>query len=471
MRQNAIITIIIVAVFTLFFAGYIYPSFLNEKIDQINEGSFLNIERRFKEVDFQLGLDLQGGAHLLYQADLTGVPDAEVGDRMRALRDLIERRVDNFGIGEPVVQVKGDRLIVELPGIDDQEEAINQIGETPFLEFKIESSVEKLEQISEKRNEIGEYLEKSFAEINLVEDFEKLQEVENWELAFEEGFDSFGLTGRFLVNAQVNIHQMTGQPLVSLSFDNEGAKILQEITKENIGKAIATYLDNEIIQIATIQEEVPGGQAQISGNLTLEESRNLVRDLKIGALPVPIHLISQQSVGPALGQESLSRSITAGIFGLLAVMVFMIVYYKMFGVLASVSLLIYVVLVLFFFKLISVTLTLSGIAGFILSVGMAIDANILIFSRIREELKDQKSFEKAVAEGFLRAWPSIRDGNLTTILVAFILFFVSTSFVQGFATVLIFGILISIFTAMVITKSLILCFSGTKISEIKKLWL
>ncbi len=465
MRKNSIITIIIVAVFTLFFIGYIYPSFFNEKLED------LNVQRRFKEVEFQLGLDLQGGAHLLYQADLTGVPDNEVSDRMTALRDLVERRVDNFGIGEPLVQVKGDRLVVELPGVEDQEEAINQIGETPFLEFKIEISDEKKEQITQKIEEIEDHLGKEFEEIDLAEDFERLQEVENWELIFQDQFESIGLTGRFLRDAHVNIHQVTGQPAVSLTFDSEGAEILQEITRDNIGKAIATYLDQEIIQIAVIQEEISGGQAQISGNLTMEESRNLVRDLKIGALPVPISLISQQSIGPALGQESLSRSITAGIIGLLAVIAFMVIYYRMFGLLASVSLLIYIILVLTVFKLISVTLTLSGIAGFILSVGMAIDANILIFSRIREELSENKNFEKAVSEGFARAWPSIRDGNITTVLVASILFLVSTSFVQGFATVLIIGILISIFNAMVVTRSLILFFSGTKLSEIKKLWL
>ncbi len=470
MKKKGIITTIIILIFAVFSAGFVYPEPFNEKISELNEATPFNINRRFKEVDFELGLDLQGGAHLLYQADLSGVDEADHGDRMTALRDLIERRVDHFGIGEPLVQVRGDRLVVELPGVRDQEEAIEQIGETPFLEFRIQKSNEEIEAINEKRSEIEEFLGKDF-EFVTDEDIDSLEgEVEDWELAFEEEFESVGLTGRFLRGAEINFNQLTGEPVVSLTFDSEGAEILQELTRENIGNSIATYLDDDIIQIATIQEEIGGGRAQISGNLTVESARELARDLQIGALPVPIELISQQSVGPALGRESLERSIRAGIFGLLAVVIFMISYYKMLGLLASLSLLVYVILVLLSFKVLSVTLTLSGIAGFVLSIGMAIDANILIFSRMKEELADGKTFERAVEEGFSRAWPSIRDGNLTTILVAMILFFVSTSFVQGFATVLIIGISISIFTSMVFTRSMIRSFLASKLSEIKRLW-
>ena len=471
MKEKAIITSIIILIFAVFAAGFVNPQFFNQKIENFNENTSFNCNRRLKEVDFELGLDLQGGANLLYQADLSDVDEREVDDRMRALRDLIERRVDHFGIGEPVVQVRGDRLSVELPGVRDQNEAIEQIGETPFLEFKIQRSDEEVQLIEEKRMEVVEFFDKSLDEITDEEKQNLEGEIEDWEYAFMEEFESIGLTGRYLQGARVNFNELTGQPMVSLRFDGEGADILQRITADNVGRSIATYLDEEIIQIATIQEEIPGGEAQISGNLSAEEARQLARDLEIGALPVPISLISQQSVGPSLGARSLDRSVRAGALGLTAVIIFMIFYYKLLGLLASISLLVYVTFVLSAFKILGVTLTLSGIAGFILSIGMAIDANILIFSRMREELDDGKSFKRAVEDGFERAWPSIRDGNLTTILVAFILFSVSTSFVQGFATVLIIGITISLFTAMIVTKSFIQSFLGTKLSEIKKLWI
>ncbi len=471
MKKKAIITSIIILVFAVFAAGFVNPQFFNEKIESFNESTPFSIDRRLKEVDFELGLDLQGGANLLYQADLSDVDEREVDDRMRALRDLIERRVDHFGIGEPVVQVRGDRLSVELPGVRDQAEAIEQIGETPFLEFKIQRSDEEVQLIEEKRIEVTQFLDKELEDITEEEKQDLEGEIEDWEYAFMEEFESIGLTGRYLQGARVNFNELTGQPMVSLRFDGEGADILREVTAENVGRSIATYLDEEIIQIATIQEEIPGGEAQISGNLSAEEARQLARDLEIGALPVPIRLISQQSVGPALGAQSLERSVKAGALGLTAVIVFMIFYYKFLGLLASLSLLVYVAFVLSAFKILGVTLTLSGIAGFILSIGMAIDANILIFSRVREELNDGKSFKRSLEDGFERAWPSIRDGNLTTILVAFILFSVSTSFVQGFATVLIIGIAISMFTAMIVTRSFIESFLGTKLAEIKKLWI
>ncbi len=471
MRKKALITTIAILLFTLLMTGYVHPTFFNEKIERVNEATPLSIERRLKEIDFEMGLDLQGGAHLVYQADLTDIEEADRADRMQALRDLIERRVDLFGIGEPLVQVRGDRLVVELPGVRDQEEAIQQIGETPFLEFKIRRPQEEIDEIVEKRQEVEEFLGKTIDQIS-EEDEEVLEgEIEDWELALEKEFKSIGLTGRFLRGAQITFNQLTGEPAVSLNFDSEGAEILHEITKENIGNTIATYLDDEIIQTANIREAIPRGEAQISGNLSAEEARRLARDLEIGALPVPISLISQRSIGPALGRESLNRSVRAGILGFLAVIIFMIFYYKGLGILASLSLITYIIILLSVFKLLSVTLTLSGIAGLVLSIGMAIDANILIFSRIREEIERGREFQPAVEKGFSRAWPSIRDGNLTTALVALILFFVSTSFVQGFATVLIFGILTSLFTSMIVTRSFILSFIGTRISEIKKLWI
>lgn len=476
MHKKAIIVAISIIIVAVIAGGFIRPGFYNEKLDRVDELTPFEVNSRFKTVDFELGLDLQGGVHLLYQADLEDIPNKQQSDRMIALRDLIERRVDHFGIGEPLVQVRGERLVVELPGVQNQKQAIDEIGETPFLEFRVlDDDEERVKKIRNKRREVDLTLDESPSEISIEDLTEEEkstldEEIDDWKMAFEDEFVSTELTGRYLTGAKTRIDQMSGEPAVSLEFNQQGAKLLQEITAENVQKPLATYLDGKQIQVATIQEEIPGGQAQISGNMNIEEAKELSRDLEIGALPVPIELISQRSVGPALGEEALTRSVRAAIVGFLMVVVFMILYYKLMGVFASLSLIIYVLFVLSVFKLISVTLTLSGIAGFALSVGMAIDANILIFSRIREEMGENTSFKKALQNGFSNAWPSIRDGNLTTILVAFILFSVSTSFVQGFATVLIIGILVSLFAAMVITRSFLYSFINTKLSEYKQLW-
>ena len=258
--------------------------------------------------------------------------------------------------------------------------------------------------------------------------------------------------------------------MVLLQFDDEGSKIFEELTERNIGKPLAIYIDGIPISVPTVQEKISQGKAQITGQFTIEEAKTLARNLNAGALPVPINLISQQSVGPTLGEISLQKSLKAGIFGLIAIVLFLIILYRLPGLLASMALVIYVALILALFKLIPVTLTLAGIGGFILSIGMAIDANILIFSRLREELRSGKSFGVAVEEGFNRAWPAIRDGNLTTLIVALILFSFGTSFVKGFALTLTLGIIISMFSAIIITKNFLRCFVGTKLERIKILW-
>ncbi len=446
-----------------------FPSFFNQGADFINKRTAFTLPE-MRERDFMLGLDLQGGAYLLYEADLTGVPSGERDERMRGLRDLIERRIDLYGVAEPSVQVVGERLAVEIAGAHDLDEAINIIGETPFLDFReISPEIEKKQE--EKWEEIAEYLDKPLEEITL-EDLTKLEEaeVENWEIVLEDPYKKTDLTGRHLENARVVMHPVTQEPVISLVFSEEGAEIFEEITERNIGEPLATFLDGELLQEAIVQEKISGGEAQITGVFSVEEAYNIARDLRIGALPVPIELVSQQSIGPALGEDSLKVSVEAGIFGFLLVALFMIFVYRLPGFVSVLSLSIYILFVVFLFKIIPVTLTLSGIAGFVLSVGMAIDANILILSRTREELKEGRNLENSVEEGYKRAWPSIRDGNLTTLMVAIILFFITTSFVRGFAVTLILGILVSIFCAMVITKALLDFFAENKISKIKALW-
>ena len=427
---------IVAAIFLLaFLAGsLVYPKFLRLPY--------------FSDIPFKLGLDLQGGIHLLYQADLSQIGEKEKSEAMAGLRDVIERRINLFGVREPIVQIQGERLIVEIAGIIDPAEAIKQIGQTPFLEFK------------EQRENYQEILAKNKEVIKA-----------GGEGQIEDPFQSTNLTGRYLKKAELGFDRTTNLPLVLLQFDDEGAKIFEELTARNVGKQLAIYIDQIPISTPVVQEKISGGKAQITGNFKVEEAKELARNLNAGALPLPIKLISQQAVGPILGKISLEQSLKAGFFGFLAIIIFITLFYRLAGILASLALVIYVILVLAIFKIIPVTLTLAGIGGFILSIGMAIDANVLIFSRMREELRSGKNFSQSLEEGFSRAWPAIRDGNLTTLIVAAILFSFGTSFIKGFATTLSLGILISMFSAIIITKNFLRCFVGTKLEKIKLLWL
>jgi preprotein translocase subunit SecD len=461
---------LILFLFLVFFCYIItFPDTYNRKVRILNEKTPFSLPL-LEERDFVFGLDLQGGAYLLYQADFEGVPSGERIQRMEGLRNLIERRVNLYGIAESSVQVRGERLVVEIPGAHDLDRAIDIIGETPFLDFReISPEIEKMQE--EKIEEIASYLGKEVEEISF-EDILGLDEseIENWEIIFDEPYKETNLTGRHLENARVSMHPVTQEPVILLTFNKEGAVLFEEITERNVGKPVATFLDGVLLQEATVQEKISGGEAQITGGFSMEEAYNVARDLRIGALPVPIELISQQSIGPALGEDSLAVSLRAGMLGMLFVAAFMIFVYRLPGLLAVISLSTYVLFVIFLFKVIPITLTLSGIAGFILSIGMAIDANILIISRLREEIRDGKSVFKSVDEGYKRAWSSIRDGNITTLMVAIILFFITTSFVRGFAVTLILGILVSLFCAMIINRLFLTFFEEGRFSKIKDLW-
>jgi len=412
------------------------------------EPSFFNINIQTK--DFLLGLDLQGGVELLYQADLSQIEADARTQAMEGLRDVIERRINTLGVREPEVEtvVAGDtyRLKVRIPGITDPQAAIQEIGKTPYLEFRtLKDNYEEIEEHNQQVAETGEG---------------ELQEL----------FEPTQLTGRYLQSAGVDYDQTTYNPYITLQFDDTGSEIFERLSEENIGKPLAIFIDNQLISAPNIREKITGGRAQITGDYTNDEAQFLARNLNSGALPVPIgEPISQVTVGPTLGMASLQKSLKAGFWGIIAIIVFLIVIYRVPGILAAISLIIYGVLFLALFKLASFTLTLSGIGGFILSLGMAVDANILIFSRMREELREGKDLVPAVEQGFKRAWPSIRDGNLTTLIVGLILFGVGTSFVQGFATTLCLGIVISMITAVVVSRSFLHTFAQMKLS--KKLWL
>ena len=401
--------------------------------------------------NFKLGLDLRGGTQLVYNADTSRLAGGDVDDAMSALRDVIERRVNLFGITEPTVQtetanigVEGSqrRLIVELPGVSAIDEAVALIGQTPTLEFKTERLTEERDVILKKIEEIKKKQESG---ADTSKDIETLK---------DPYYIDSQLTGRFLKTARVEFNSQTSEPYVSLEFNDEGANLFAKITRDNVGKNVAIYLDGQPISQPRVNEEITGGKAQISGGFTPQEAKLLAGRLNSGALPIPIALVASSKVGATLGEGAFERGTTAALYGYLAVIIFLIAWYRVPGLIAALSLAIYAVIVLALFKLLSVTLTAAGIAGFILSLGMAVDANVLIFERMKEEKKRGKQISVAIGEGFSRAWTSIRDSNISSLITAIILFWFGTSLVQGFALVWMIGIATSLFASLVITKML-----------------
>lgn len=450
-----------------------YPNYFNKGVDFLNNKLSWTLPH-FPEKSYVLGLDLQGGVQLIYQADLNQVADKS--GSMSGLRDVIERRVNLFGVSEPVVQIQGqDRLLVELPGITNVQQAIQMIGQTPYLEFDEERTEAESKPILDKIKEVQAVQDKG-GDISKIKD---------WQIALQNPyFKPTDLNGKYLTKATVIFDQTTYKPQIQLQFNDEGAKIFEEITARNIKKPIAIYLDgasiidtngdgqidNQDLYAPIVQDKITGGKAVITGDISTQTANTISSRLNSGALPVKIGApISQETVGPTLGSVSLQKSFIAGLWGFLAVVIFMLVIYRFPGLLASLALVIYVALVLSLFKLIPVTLTLAGIGGFILSIGMAVDANILIFARMREEIKSGKSLSQAIDEGFKRAWPSIRDSNFNSLIVCAILFFVATSFIKGFAFTLALGILVSLFSAIFITRILLMVFIGPRMEKFK--WL
>ncbi|OGY42196.1 MAG: protein-export membrane protein SecD [Candidatus Buchananbacteria bacterium RBG_13_39_9] len=621
-----------------------YPQMFNQSIDLINNKLGLKIPQFFNW-PFRLGLDLQGGTQLIYQADVSKVPGSDRNDSLEGVRDVIERRVNAFGVSEPLVQTtkEGDnyRVIVELAGVKDVTEAIKMIGETPLLEFK-EQSTEPAQLTEEQKKEMEEYNKKAKASANEIltevlaapDKFSKIAKEKSEDLAtneqggdlgfiqdggtngeffktlknlsqnevygdiiensegynilkrgemkeetkvkashllicykgaercdkdtskedarkkieelksqataenfaelvkanstepgasesagdlgyfsrgqmvkeFEDAVFSMetgsisdvietqfgfhliyksdqkqeptyqafriliknkkesdyisqgeykytGLTGKHLKKAQVNFDPNTNEPQVSLEFNDEGKDLFADITGRNVGKIVGIFLDGEAISLPKVNEKISEGKAVITGKFTLDEAKTLTRRLNAGALPVPIELVSQQTVGASLGQQFADRSLKAGLLAFILIAIFMICYYRLPGLLSVFALVIYSVVIMAIFKLIPVTLTLSGIAGFVLSVGMAVDANVLIFERMKEELGWGKPLGSASEEGFRRAWPSIRDSNVTTLISSFILYWFGTSIIKGFALTLSIGVLISMVSAILITKN------------------
>lgn len=530
----------------LAFAGILVLTVLAGVIDH-PKGPDIAIGDYQKELKVHLGLDLQGGTSLLYDADVSEIADEERATALEGVRDVIEQRINAFGVSEPNIQTvhSGEdwRVLVELPGVTDITEAVNRIGETPLLEFKTEGEAPEL--TDEEKEAIRVQNEEAQATAQSVlerarngEDFSALatefsedpvsaadggdlgeleegQTVEEFDtVLFETGtvgevypelvetvfgwhiikvderntvpaddeenvstakahhilirseseesqqigpyYEDTGLTGEQLDRADVTFDPNSGLPTVTLTFNKEGKDLFAQITREHVGETVAIYLDGMIISAPVVQTEIANGEAVISGNFTLEESKELSQRLNAGALPVPITLISQQNVGPSLGQESIERSIFAGIVGLIALCLFMIIYYRWTGIMAIVALSIYFAIVLALFKFFAIALTLAGIAGFILSIGIAVDANVLIFERTKEELRAGKPVKKAIEDGFNRAWTSIRDSNLSSLITCLLLYWFGSSLIRGFAVTLSIGILVSMFSAITITRTFLL---------------
>lgn len=509
----------------------------------------------FREIKVHLGLDLKGGSRLVYDADVNKIPESDRGAALDGVRDVIERRVNAFGVTEPLVQTSRtggrSRIIVELAGILDVNEAIRRIGETPLLQFKEQGSppaltpdqlaaAESFNASQKKKAEealrkviaagadfaalakefsedtskeaggdlgylrretlVVEYADVIFDQLKVgeisssivespfgyhiiqktdqrevEENGAKVTEVRSSHILFrsqtthpeDSGLTwvDTGLTGQQLKQAAVTFDPNTGEPNVLLTFNDDGKQLFGEITKRNLQKPVGIFLDGSPISEPIVQTEITTGDAVIEGNFTLPEAKQLAQRLNAGALPVPITLVNQQTVGPTLGRLSIEKSIFAGLVGLAAVVLFMIAIYRLLGVIAVVSLFSYTALTLAIFKLWPVTLTLAGVAGFILSIGMAVDANILIFERIREELRAGRPLPDAIEEGFRRAWLSIRDSNVSSLITTLILAWFGTSIIKGFAITLAIGILVSMFTAITIARTLLRLTAGRTLAQ------
>lgn len=393
-------------------------------------GWFLWSTQQSGKFPVKLGLDLAGGTELIYRADTSGVQGDKQG-ALNSLRDIIDRRVNLFGVAEPLVQLEHssavagqpeDRLLVDLPGVTDVKAAVDALGKTPVLEFKLESATPVV--------------------VN----------------GTTTNFVPTGLTGRYVKSAQLQFATgssggtTANEPIVVLNFDDTGSKLFQKITSENVGGTLAIFLDGQPISEPVIKEAISGGSATISGSFTPVQARDLVQNLNFGALPVPITLISSDSVGPTLGAQAFHQGLIAAAVGFALVSLFMILWYRLPGIIAVLALVIYVLITIALIKFIPITLTASGIAGFILSIGLAVDANVLIFERMKEELRAGKGAQEASKIGFGRAWPAIRDGHLTMIISAIILFWVGTSLVKGFALVFGFGVITSLFSAVFVSR-------------------
>ncbi len=451
--QRLLIPILILILIT------IYIVLPNSPGIHLNSGSF-NISRDFTT---HLGLDLVGGVQALLEADLpaNATIDAEA---MRTARAIVENRVNGLGVSEAVVQQAGDRrILVELPGETDPQKALETIQQTGLLEFVDMSSLSPQEAIalvgSTVQTDFGQSAESSTTPEATAAPTETITSTAvtsaTQGTAQLPVFHTI-MTGAGLKNVAVSTSQ-AGEYQVSFELQNTETQTFADFTRAHVGQILAIILDKKVISVPSINQPITDGQGVITGNFTLQTANDLAIQLRYGSLPIPLKVITSQTVGPTLGEDSLRRSLVAGVIGMLSVVLFMVLYYRLPGFVADMALIVYALTTFSLYKLIPVTLTLPGIAGFVLSVGVAVDANILIFERLKEELRAGRTLRQAIDLGWDRAWPSIRDSNLSTLITCGILFWFGSNFgasiVKGFSLTLAVGVLVSMFTAIIVTRS------------------
>lgn len=427
----------------------------------------------FERRGMVLGLDLKGGTQLVLEADFSGVDAAETGNALAGVSNVIERRINAYGVAETQVSQQGEsRILVQLPGVKNIEEAKALIGKTAQLDFR--ECVPLDEETLAALEALDETMEISFLPC-IMTDEEDNTIPGRWEIATAVGSGGLvrELTGRYFnPNAAVVLDPQTSRPQVSFEFDDEGARLFEQITTRLVGKPLGIFLDDELIS-APIVQSVISKQGVIT-QMDLDEAQLLAIQMNAGALPVPIKIVGEQAVDATLGADSIRNSIMAGEIGMVIVLLFMLFYYRLPGAVAGLALIIYALMVLALFKLIPVTLTLAGIAAFILSVGMAVDANVLIFERLKEELRAGRPLTDAIERGFDRAWPSIRDSNVSTFITCIVLYWFGQNFgaslVMGFALTLFVGVAVSMFTAIVVTRTFLRRLVGMGLAEDMRLF-
>lgn len=406
----------------------------------INPSSYLGRIGINRDLAFRKGLDLQGGTSITLKADMKDIPLSQRDSALESAKTVIERRINFFGVSEPVIQTSragGDyRIIAEIPGVTDTNAAIDLIGKTAKLTFWEDSGASVSAKLATS----------SAFPLGLTQLF--------------VGPKKTNLTGSDLQQAAVSFDQSTGRPQVQLTFTSDGAKKFADITKRNVGKIVAIALDNMVIEAPRVNEPIYGGNAVITGQFTTEQAKAIQIQLNAGALPISLSVLQQQAIGATLGQSSLEKSLLAGFIGFIVIVIFMVSLYGRLGVVASFALTIYTLIVLTLFRLIPITLTLAGIAGLILSIGIAVDANILIFERMKEEARRGRSITTAIDLGFSRAWPSIRDSNISSLITSAILYYFGTGMIRGFALTLALGVIISMFSAIFVTRTFLRIFYG-----------
>ncbi len=449
---------ILTAIIVILALAYLYPTY--QWYSKSPEERVKLEERKDKILGkiLKLGLDLRGGMHLVLEVDLNRLPQGtSPSDAMERALEVIRNRVDQFGVAEPLIARQGDRwLIVELPGVKDPERAIGLIGKTALLEFKLVNDGIRISEILDSEGKVDPS--------KIPPGYEVLPgKGETLFLVKEEP----EITGAALTNAKVEIGGQYNMPYVAIDFNKDGAKKFARITEINIERNLSIVLDGRVQSAPVIKSKIPDGHAIIEGNFTMEEAKNLAIVLRAGALPAPVNIIENRTVGPSLGRDSVRAGVVATGIGLICVMLFMVIYYRLSGLVVNLALILNLIILLGMMAYFRATLTLPGIAGIILIIGMSVDANVLIFERIREELRAGKTVRVAIDSGYQKAFRTILDSNLTTLIAAAFLFQFGTGPVKGFAVTLSLGILISMFTALVVTHMVFdMVLMGKKIEKL-----